>query len=125
VSGNRGENGHAVLGSKNAIYGEENGSHRTLHMHGSSCQMDDYVNGHCDENRHAVLGTKNVFFGEKNDINGSLDAGSCQIDGVPVISVSEDGMGFEDADHVVKSPVAPAHDGLRRRVNTSKYFDAQ
>jgi ubiquitin carboxyl-terminal hydrolase 36/42 len=125
VSGNRGENGHAVLGSKNTIYGEENGSNRTLHMHGSSYQMDDYVNVHCDENRHAVLGTKNVFFGEENDINGALDASSCQIDGVPVISVSENGMGSEDADHVVKSPVAPAQDGLRRRVTTSKYFDAQ
>uniref|UniRef100_A0ACD6AJF1 Uncharacterized protein n=1 Tax=Avena sativa TaxID=4498 RepID=A0ACD6AJF1_AVESA len=103
VNGHRDENGHSVLGTKDAIYGEENGSNGTLHVHGSSCQMDDYVNGHSDENGHAVLGTKNVLFVEENGSNGALDASSCQIDGVPVTLVSENGMGSEDGDHVVKS----------------------
>uniref|UniRef100_A0ACD5ZF94 Uncharacterized protein n=1 Tax=Avena sativa TaxID=4498 RepID=A0ACD5ZF94_AVESA len=125
VNGHRDENGHSVLGTKNAIYGEENGSNGTLDMHGSSCQMDDYVNGYSDENGHAVLGIKNVF-GEENGRNGALDASSCQIDGAPVTLVSENGMGSEDGDHVVKSIRSPpVHDGIRRRLTSSKYFDAQ
>uniref|UniRef100_A0ACD5UIM0 Uncharacterized protein n=1 Tax=Avena sativa TaxID=4498 RepID=A0ACD5UIM0_AVESA len=126
VNGHRDENGHSVLVTKDAMYGEENGSNGTLHVDGSSCQMDDYVNGHSDENGHAVLGTKNVLFVEENGSNGALDASSCQIDGVPVTLVSENGMGSEDGDHVVKSTRSPpVNDGIRRRLTSSKYFDAQ
>lgn len=121
LSGHHVENGHSVLGTNNVFYGEENGSNGILDMHCSSSQMDDYLNGHRDGNMHAVLGTKNVF-GEENGTSGALDAISCQIDGTPI--VSENGMRCEDADQVVKSPVASVHDGLRRRL-TSKYFDAQ
>ncbi|KAF7001215.1 hypothetical protein CFC21_105251 [Triticum aestivum] len=100
VSGHSDENGHAFMGTKNGIHGEENGSNGTLDMHDSSCQMD--------ENGHGVLDIKDVIFREQNVSNGTLDT---------------HGMGSEDADHVVKSPAAPAHDGLRRRLTTSKYFD--
>ncbi|KAE8786849.1 Ubiquitin carboxyl-terminal hydrolase 19 [Hordeum vulgare] len=126
VSGHSDENGHAFVGTKNGIHGEENGSNGTLDMHGSSCQMDDdTVIGRHVENGHGVLDIKDVIFREQNGSNGTLGthSSSCQMDGMAVTLVSENGMGSEDADHVVKSPAAPAHDGLRRRLTTSKYFD--
>ena len=115
VSGHCDENGYAVLGTNNTIYGGSNG---TLDMHDSS---------HRDENGHGVLGTKSVFFGAENGSNGALDASSCYMDDAPATSVSENGMGSKDAANVVKSSIsaAPVHDGLRRRLTTSKYFDAQ
>lgn len=116
VSGHPDENGHEVVGTKNGICGEENGSNGTLDMHGSSCQMDDdTVSGRHDENGHGVLGIKDVIFREPNGSNGTVGthSSSCQMDG----------MGSEDSDYVVKSPAAPAHDGLRPRLTTSKYFD--
>ncbi|CAM0909054.1 unnamed protein product [Alopecurus aequalis] len=123
LSGHRGANGYAVLGTNNVIYGEESVCNGTLDMHGSSCQMDDYVNG----NGHAVLGTKNGFFRAENGGNGALDASSCQMDDALAASFSENGMRSEDAGNVVKSSIRaePVHDGLRRRLTTSKYFDAQ
>ena len=65
VSGHSDQNGHAFMGTKNGIHGEENGSNGTLDMHDSSCQMD--------ENGHGVLDRKDVIFREQNVSNGTLD----------------------------------------------------